>query len=117
MGKTTGVAAALLVAAFMGGCSSAEPAQTAPPAAGSDDAHSRAMKIVKTAYPDATDEQAQTLMTNACEFIKLDPTPRGVLSAQAKLVDAGSDPVQVTAVFGAAVAGVCPQYLDAVKGI
>lgn len=101
------------------GCSSS-PAAVAPTATVTvtDDAHSRSVSLVQTAYRGTSVAQAEDMMRSACTIVAANPTPAGVLSARADLVRKGvGTAVQVTTLISAAVAGQCPEHLAALQGI
>lgn len=119
MRTRTGVALAL-VAFMAAGCSSATqtPVAATVTATVTEDAHSRAIALVQAAYAGTTSDQAEEMMRNACTLIGTDPTPSGVLATRASLVSKGAGTmIEVTTLLSAAVAGECPEHLDALKGI
>ncbi|NUP32916.1 MAG: hypothetical protein HOV66_07790 [Streptomycetaceae bacterium] len=58
------------------------------------------------------------MMRSTCLLVAAHPTPDGVLGLRAELVRNGfGSAVQATTLISAAVAGTCPEHLDALKGI
>lgn len=102
----------------MAGCSGQPEAPVTPTVTQTEDAHTRAVTLVKTVIPGATTAQVEDMMKTACQLIERDPTPSGILSARSSLMSAGfGNVVETTTLFSAAVAGECPEYLPALKGI
>ena len=115
MRTATGVALAIAVMAATGCTKAAEPA---PVASTTGNAHTRSVELVQTVVPGATVAQAEDMMKSACVLIKAHPTPAGVLDVRADLIRQGlGNAVEVTTILAAAVAGECPEHLDAIKGI
>jgi len=115
MRTATGVALAIAVMTAAGCSSSPQPTPTVTT---TGDAHTRSVELVQTVIPGATTAQAEDMMKSACVLIKAHPTPAGVLSVRSDLIRQGlGSAVEVTTILGAAVAGECPEHLDALKGI
>ena len=112
-------AALLLAVIAVAGCSTSTPAPAATVTATvTEDAHTRAVELMKTAIPDATTAQAEDMMVKACQIIDTKPTTAGIVATQADLVSKGlGTRLEVMTILTAAIAGQCPEHLDALKGL